>query len=218
MKSLRLITNIHLIFYGIFILLNLAEFGFYFREYALYGGKIILFKKARVIDSVLDWELWFHTLLNYVDLLVLFFQIVIYNAFVKKYTDEKSVRVLWIFVAFIPLVHYFWGFIIWRKLNRSIFTHAGKDPRASDRKIVVMWGLILVSLLAAIFSSLIFHYLVRVGPMGSFQYERLSSILNSACILSYSVIGMSYFIEFHRKITRKGALNPELSENQLLDE
>lgn len=218
MKSLRLITNIHLIFYGIFILLNLAEFGFYFREYALYGGKIILFKKARVIDSVLDWELWFHTLLNYLDLLVLFFQIMIYNTFVKKHTDGKSIHILWLLAAFIPLVHYFWGFILWRKLNRSIFTHVGKDPRASDRKIVVMWGLILVSLLAAIFSSLIFHYLVRVGPMGSFQYERLSSILHAACILAYSIIGMSYFLEFRRKITRKGALNPELSENQLLDE
>ena len=221
MKNLRLITNIHLVFYCVFILLNFAELGFYCREYALYGGKIIIFKKARDIDSigsVLEWELFFHSVLNYVSLLVPIFQLLIYNDFVKKQTNEKSYHVLWILTAFIPLVHYFWYFILWRKLNRSIFVSVGKDPRVSDRKIGAMWGMVLISLLLYFFSSLIFYYLVSVGPVGSFHFRRLSSILNSTYLLSFSIIGMSYFMEFRRKITGKNVLNPELSENHLLDD
>lgn len=217
MKNLRLITTVKLVLYCIFLVLNIVEFGYYFHEYVVYGGKLIITRKVRTIDSVLEWELLFHSILNSVSFLVMVFQMLIYNAFVKKYTAGKPVHVLWVLAAFIPGVYYVWCFILWRKLNRAIFSHFGKDPQASDRKIFLMWGILLVAVLATVFSSFLEHYLVRVGPMGSFRYARLSNLIHSAYLLVFSLIGLSYFMEFRRKITGRN-VEVEISENQLLDE
>lgn len=215
MQNLKRITNINIVLYTVFIVLNIIELIWYSNQLFVYYHKIVVREKISITEALMQAEVTFHSIMNFVSYGVTLIQLFLFNHYVKRNHLGKSYHWLLIIIAFIPLVHYFLYYFIWRKLNRSILNSFGKKNESSDRKIILIWILVLiVSLLSLIYPFLSAHVAATEGIFGSARFARIQVIFNVVVLLSVSVIELLYLMEFRNAL--KNA-DEELSENQLLD-
>lgn len=216
MQNLKRIINLNTIFYAVFILLNLIELSWYSNQLSHYYHKIVVHKKISETEVLIQAEVSFHSFLNVASYVLTIVQLFFFNRYVKRNNLGKSYHWLIILVAFIPVVHYFLYYFIWLKLNKLIMHSFGKKSTSSDRKIILIWVLVLV---VSIF-SLIYPYLSAyiAATQGIFSVSRLimiTVIFNVTVLLMVSIIELFYLVEFRKVLKNAGG---ELSENQLLDD
>lgn len=211
MKNLRRITFFLILIYVIFIAMNALE-GFFqvLNPMSLLRNQMHLFvQRVRSVHVWLDW-LFYFTNLSF---------LLILNYFVRKKGMGKGYHFLIVILGFFPVAAYFLWFIIWRKLNRAVFSYSEKNFIRSDRKIICLWVLIILRAVIPV----IYYLLVNYAQSPEFiswliHLKYYESFFGSLYSLIFSIIGLLYFIEF-RKIIRD--LKPELvgvRENELLDD
>jgi hypothetical protein len=211
MKNLKRITFLLILLYVIFIAINTLE-GFWhlLSPMSLLKSQMHLFvQRVRSVHGWIDWLFYFMNLTF----------LLIFNHFVRKKRMGKGYHFLIVVLGFFPVAAYFLWFIIWRKLNRTVFEYSERDFTRSDRKIVCLWILIIVRAVVPVIYYVLVNYSKSpefVSQLISLKHDEL--FLGSLYSLIFSIIGLLYFIEF-RKIIQD--LRPELvgvGENQLLDD
>lgn len=215
MKNLKRIININIIFYAVFIVLNLIELFWYSYQLSYYYNKIVVHKKISETEILIQVEASFHIFLNFASYALTIIQLFFFNHYVKRNNLGRSYHWLLILVAFIPVIHYFLYYFIWLKLNRLILNSYGKKSNSSERKIVLIWVLVLiVSTLSFIYPFLSAYIASTEGIFGVSRFAMINVIFNVAVLLLVSIIELLYLIEFRNALKN---VDKELSENQLLD-
>jgi hypothetical protein len=217
-KKLKRITLIQIILYSLFVGLNLLELVWFTNKYLIYGGRIIFHQKTSFIQTLFNSELQFHGFLNLISYLILIIHLLIYNQYVKRNNLGKSYHWLIILLSFVPLINIFLHYFLWRKLNELIVISFGKNPKNSDKKIVILWILILFSTILGAFSFFILGYISsNFGLTSRVRFERIKPIIESITLLSVSMIHLSYSFEFRKAMKNRTFQEDEISDGQLLD-
>jgi hypothetical protein len=215
MQNLKRITFINIILYSIFIVLNIIELIWYSNQMVVNYHRIIMHNKISSTEALIQVEVTVHTVMNFVSYGVTMIQLFLFNSYVKRNNIGKSYHWLLIAVAFIPVIHFFLYYFIWRKLNRSILNSIGKRSKSSDRKIILMWVVVLiVSIISLIYPLLSDYVAATHGIFGSARLARMYVVFNALVLLCVSVIELLYLIEFQKELRNVGE---ELAENQLID-
>lgn len=215
MQNLKRITHINIILYAVFIVLNLIELLWYSHQLSVYYHKIVVHKKISDTEALIQVEVMVHSILNIVSYLLMIIQLFFFNQYVKRNGLGKSYHWLLILVAFIPVIHYFLYYFIWRNLNKSILDSFGKKSKSSDRKIILIWVLVLiVSILSLIYPYLSAYIAATEGIFSVSRFVMIQVIFNVTVLLTVSIIELLYLMEFRKEL--KNA-DEGLSEDQLLD-
>lgn len=212
MRNLKLITKSLIAIYMLFVLINTLEL--FWNGFRFWGSHKMDFMSSfmKIEDKVHFWA----NILDYV-LQIIF--LILINQFVKKHKLGKGYHFLFILLSFIPLVYCFLFFMVWRKLNQEIIQYSGNDYVRTDRKIVLIWILLLGTLVSTIVATLIVYYSKSselISLIG--RLEDLGPVLHSVFLLLPSVFFLSYFLEFNRLISSEALKESKIGENQLLDD
>lgn len=213
MKNLKWITYLNLVLYGLFICLNLVELIWNSNLYSwgpdLHTSGSSFFMKA---------ELLIHDILNIVATVAIILFLMFCNYFVKKNELGKSYHFLLVLLGFFPIANYFLLFIIWRKLNQSLFNYFGMSYKSTDRLIVLLWVLELSYVLCPTLITIAQYYshnpeLVMLVS----KLTILGPIARSVYLFVISVFYVSYFIGFKKGMKKSESGVRDMIENELID-
>jgi uncharacterized membrane protein len=212
MKGIRIICNIQIIFYILFISMNLLESIWY-------GTGTYFADKNGLFSTLMRNEVKFHDSLNILSIIALFLFLVLCNQFIKKHDLAKGYHFLILLISFLPIVNYFLLFIIWRKSTKILFKYFKKDVKMSDLKIVWLWILQLLPLPIFALATIIIYYSNSPSLVTNVIHLRDSEpLIHSIYLLIISCIWLFYLLEFKRAMNPI-AENEELIEySQLLDD
>lgn len=215
MQNLKRITNINIILYIVFIVLNVIELIWYSNQLYVYYHKIVVHNKISSTEALMQMEVTFHTLMNFVSYGVTIIQLLLFNHYVKRNNLGKHYHWLLILVAFIPVIHYFLYYLIWLKLNKLLLNSLGKESKSSDRKIILIWMLVvIVSALSSFYPYLSAYVAATEGVFSLSRLVMTYAIFNVTVLLTVSIVELLYLMEFRNALKDS---DQELSENQLLD-
>lgn len=163
-------------------------------------------------------EIKVHTILNWISLIALILFLVFANRFVKKNDLGKSFHFLIVLLAFFPFVSYFLYYIIWRKLNQSLFMYLGDSAKESDRVIVLIWIFELSVILCSVLLTSVQYYsnspeLVSLAT----RLKDFELIAHSIYLLLLSILYLFYFIHFKKGIMKHEGGVRDMIENELID-
>ena len=211
MQNLKRFTIFFIILYSLFILINVVE--------CIWNGFGLFDPLKRIwAYPFMKQELRVHEWLNLIDVVALIVFPFACNYLVKKYKLGKGYHFLIVLLSFVPVIYYFLHFVIWRKLNRSIFHYSGRDFMKSDRRIVLIWALILLSLFVSILQTILLFYVESPEIVSLAQYsKRFEPLLKSFGLILFSIVYLSYFLEFKKAIEHFDPNALQIRENQLLD-
>jgi len=217
MKNLKWITSLNLVLYGLFICVNILELIWNGYIYSL-GNKWIISESMSFSTFFMKSEIKVHTILNWTSLVALILFLVFANRFVKKNDLGKSYHFLIVILAFVPFVSYFLYYIIWRKLNQSVFRYLGGSVKESDRVIVLIWILELSVILGSVLLTSVQYYsnspeLVSLAT----RLKDFELIAHSVYLLILSILYLFYFVHFKKRIMQGESGVRDMSENELID-
>ncbi len=211
MRNLKRITFFFIVLYLLFILLNGFE--------SFWNSLVSLDPLKQTLFPVMKQETLIHRWLDILDFAGKVIFLLVCNHVVRKNKLGKSYHFLIVLLSFVPIVYSVLSFILWRKLNRSLFIYSGKDFIRSDRKIILIWILVIIR----VFVPLI--YLILVDYSNSpelvttvMSYKNYELIASSVYALIFSLVYLSYFWEFRKIVRDIGPRTIPISENQLLDD
>nr|WP_294862234.1 hypothetical protein [uncultured Fluviicola sp.] len=217
MKGIRVTSNIQIVFYILFIGINLLEviwngYIYLFLSYAQASTNLQFYVSAMGIEAKI------HDLMNASAYFVLFLFIIFCNRYIKRNYLGNGYRFWTVLLSFIPVVNYVLGFIIWRKLNRILLDHTGRSYKKYDRLIIVIWILNVLAFIISAVSFLVIFYSKSPEAVSTMMYySRYTSFFYAVYMLFASFIYLFYFIGFKREMNNITNVRDRIMENQLLD-
>lgn len=211
MRNLKRITLFFIILYILFILMNTFE--------SFWNSLGMLNPLKQSLLPIIEQERRIHEWLNILDFLAKVVFLLLCNHFVRKNKLGKSYHFLIVLLSFVPLVYFIASFILWRKLNRQLFIYSGKDFTKSDRKIILIWVLILIRGFVPLIYSILIDYSTSPELVTTLiYYKNYELIAGSVFALFFSIVYLLYILEFRKTIRDAGPKTIPVSENQLLDD
>lgn len=211
MQHLKRISLFFIVLYFLFILMNGFEL--------FWNSMGYLNPLKRSMFSVIEQEFWVHRWLDLLDYAGKIVFLLLCNHFVTKNQLGKGYHFLVVLICFVPFVYLVLSFLIWKKLNRTLFIYSGMSFLRSELKIIFLWILILIRTIGPWIYYVWINYLNPPESVSTLaDYSNYESIAISVLALTFSILYLSYFWEF-RKMTRKieSKIIP-ISENQLQDD
>ncbi|WP_300664739.1 hypothetical protein [Fluviicola sp.] len=210
MRNLKRITLFFIVLYILFILMN--GFEFFWSSLGIFDP----LKKSLIPFA--EQEAWVHQWLDILDYAGKLVFLLLCNDVVRKNKWGKGDHFLIVLLSFVPIVYLILSFILWRKLNRYLFIYSEKDFTKSDRKIILIWVLILIR----VFVPMVYFVLVNYSDSPELvttlvSYRNYGLIASTVFALLFSMVYLSYFWEFWKTIRDVGPKIIPISENQLLD-
>lgn len=218
MQNLKRMTIFFIILYTLFVLINALEFSW--NEIVFAHRKDFLQSEELLSFSLwMRWERDIHFWLNLLGYLTLFLFLIICNRFVRRNNLGKGYHFLLVLLAFFPIANWFLLYMIWRKLNKIIFTYMGRSFRRADQFIILIWILMLVGAISPIFVPLLTMYSNSSESVSmAMNFSYWGSLIRSVYLLIVSLLFLFYFLAFRRTIQSIPNHDEIIRESQLLDE
>ncbi len=145
--------------------------------------------------------------------------IIILNRFLKKQGIGKGYHILILLLSFLPVVNLFLFYIIKRKLNQQLFAYSEMNGARSDRKIVVIWILmiLLITYIFIILPFLTFYVNIPELVSEAAYYSHISIVVTDSCFLVISFTWFLYYLEFKRMLGKVDLTHTPVNNNELLD-
>lgn len=210
MRNLERITLFTIVLYILFILMNSFE--------SFYHSLGMSDSLKQSLLPIIKQERRIHEWLNLLDFAGKIAFLLMCNHFVRKNKLGKAYHFLIVLLSFTPLVYLIAPFIFWRQLNRQLFIYSGKSFSKSDRKIILIWILILVRGFVPMMYFILVQYSTSPELVTTLiHYKNYELIAGSVFALLFSIVYLLYILEFRKTIRDAGPKAIPVSENQLLD-
>lgn len=207
------LKRITIVFLGLFTFFVLASILESVSYGMIYSGKIFHSDQFLLF---LKYEGRLHFWLNVCAYILHAVFLLIANRFVKKRLGDKGFHFLIVLLAFLPIANYFLLYMIWIKLNRSVFDYSGTNANQSKWNIITIWVLTLIAETLSLFLPLlmpVFYRYMSIVEIGEFSMLRIFMI--SICQLLISVFYFLYYLQFKRVLDRSEDV---ILNNSLLDD
>ncbi len=218
MKSIRITTRILLVLFALFLVMNciyslLALYRYNYGDHTVLPLKIAGFKSVILKMNMVYYLM--HVLVYIGPFLFLMFC----NRFVRKNQVGSGYHFFIILLGFFPIANWFLRYIIWLKLNKTIYTLFQTSSKVSSMKIILAWILSVGSILFFLVGSfLVVTYSSSPEMVTSFEANRnLVFFIVFIALILYSLTAFSYYWNF-LKLTKGLPSEMEgMGESQLLD-
>lgn len=210
MQYLRRISLVFIVLYLLFIAMNALE--------AFWHGLETVSPLKSWMNPFMRQERSVHFWLDMLDFILKILFLALLNYFVRKNKLGKGYHFLIVLLAFLPLVYSVLSFVIWRKLNRSVFMSSGRRFTWSELKIVCLWVLVILQTII----PTVYFVLVNYSDSPEFisrliHIKRYEFFVHSLEAFVFSIIYLLYFVEFRKTIGEVKLADVRIGENQLLD-
>jgi hypothetical protein len=212
LKSLKGITIILMAVNVFFIFVNFLkgiwDWSFYFGN----GGWGPFFRFANYLGKS---YFVIYALIFILEIIFLF----VLNHFVKKQRIGKGYHFLIVLLSFLPVVNLFLFYVIKRKLNKQVVAYSEMNGVKSDRKIVVIWILmiLLVLYIFLIIPFLTFYVYVPELVSSAAYYSHISIVVTDCCFLVISFTWFLYYLGFKKMLDQLNLAQTQINDNALLD-
>jgi Zn-dependent protease with chaperone function len=120
-----------------------------------------------------------------------------------------------VILAFLPIANCFLLYMIWRKLNRQFFVHLGADWKKSDRKIRIIWMMMVVSIIYLFVFPFVMYWVL---PEEAGSFWRAGKVAGKIYYSVVCLFYLFYFLQLKRVIDRSEPGMNNVNYTSLLDD